>query len=281
MNRTSVPGNVAPSKSLKSLLEVPIPPTEAILNEVRKVVAEPTIRINVLSALASQDVCIVLELIRMANSLQFAAGRPPATTMKASMERLGAGVTIEVLDKLREISQLDEQSGASQLLIAKKRCYRSSQVARALSEVVAKNLADDCEVAGLLYHIGEVLAVVNFKSEFVKLATELPRVKLLYRLEKDHKFDPQKMGIQYLRKLGIPEAILFGIDPEAQSKTPGRGQMKLICQAASEMVLAYESEKWDKLAPGNPIPPKSPIRLLGLNDNQYAALYEKVSGALG
>jgi ribosomal protein L29 len=53
--------------------------------------------------------------------------------------------------------------------------------------------------------------------------------------------------------------------------------MKPICQASNEMVEAFDSNKWEKLAPGKKLAPKSSIRLLQMSDTQYLKLYERVS----
>ena len=267
-------------RSTKSMVDVIIPPQEEHLHQARVLIGEANVRINDLTTALSRDPSIVLELLKLANSMQYSGGRPPALTLKAVIERLGASVIIGTLDSLKTVEQLDQARGAKYLDAAKERCFLCSQVAKVLSEACAKNLVEECEVAALFLHIGEILAVVNFQAHYVKLAQEMPRVKLLYRLEKDFKFEPQKMGLLYLRKAGVPEALLFGIDPEAQSKTPGRTVMKPICAAASEMVLQFQADKWDKLAPGSQIPPKSPLRLLGLSDAQYAGVFEKATAVL-
>lgn len=264
-------------KGSRGVLSVLLPPDAKILSEIRTAAGDSSARLDDLANKISEDVAIALELTKVANSMMYSGGRPPVTTMKTIVERLGAQVTAETLDKMRQIPAIGTGELEHWYALSKRRCRLCSRVARFISELVSKQLAEECELAALFLHLGEVIAVAHFKNEFVALAKELPRSKLLYRLEKDHKFDPFKMAISYLLKVGIPEAVVFGIDPDAQSKSPSRGIMKPICMAASEVVVVYEAEKWEKYAPGNPIPPKSPLRMMGINDQQYVQLYERIS----
>ena len=47
--------------------------------------------------------------------------------------------------------------------------------------------------------------------------------------------------------------------------------------AAGEMVDAFDSNKWERLAPGKNLPPKSNIRMLQVSDSQYLKVYERAS----
>ena len=267
-------------KTQGGVYAVRVPPSTSILPQARTMVADPTLRVDDLADLVHRDPVIVVELLRVANSVQFSAGRPPATNIKASIERLGGATAATTLDDLKNIPQLSSPQVAASLESARARCVRTGLVANVLADILAKSLVDECVISSLLNFYGEMLAAVHLGADYGKLATELPRVKLLFRLEKDFKFDSQKIGINYLRRFGVPEAIVFGFDPEAQSKTPGRGVMKTITQAAADMAVAFEVDKWEKLAPGNVIPPKSPIRMLGLSESQYQSAYERISEVL-
>lgn len=264
----------------RSLSMLTVPPSAQSLAEIRALAAQPSARVDELAALVCQDPVIVIELLKTSNSVEISAGRPPATTVKQAIDRLGAQSLVQVLDRIASTPSIAAPGAEKWLELGRRRCRIAGRAARYLAEVAAKTLVDDCEVAGLLVHYGELLALVSLGEQFVKLANENPRVKLLYRLEKDHRFDTMKNGITYLRRFGVPEAVMFGIDPEAQSKAPGKGAMKMICQAASEIAIAFETEKWEKYAPGQVLPPKSPIRMLALSDPQYAGVYDKCTAFL-
>jgi len=259
----------------KPLSTLSVPPSLNSLTEIRTLAVQPSARVDELAALVCQDPVVVIELLRTANSVEISAGRPPATTVKQAIDRLGAESLVQLLNRIAETPAMTAAGSERWLELGRRRCRIAGRAARYLSEITAKTLVDDCEVAGLLVHFGEILALVSLGEQFIKLASENSRVKLLYRLEKDHRFDTVKNGISYLRRFGVPEAIMFGIDPDVQSKAPGRGAMKTVCQAASEIAVAYESEKWEKYAPGQTLPPKSPLRMLALSDAQYAAVYDK------
>jgi hypothetical protein len=115
------------------------------------------------------------------------------------------------------------------------------------------------------------------KEQYVKLAEEYSRSSVLFRLVQDCKFDVEKMGVNYLRRNGIPEAILFAIEREGRARTPDKTIMKPVCQAAAEVIDAFDSNRWEKIAPGRPLPPKSTLRMLQLTDPQYLKIYERAS----
>lgn len=122
-----------------------------------------------------------------------------------------------------------------------------------------------------------MLAVAHFQDEYVKLAEEHARSGVNYRLNQTMQFDVDKMGLTYLRRMGIPEVLIFAIDRESKSRTPERAVMKPLCLSAAELVDAFDANRWEKLAPGKRLPPKSAIRMLQINDSQYLKIYERTS----
>lgn len=129
--------------------------------------------------------------------------------------------------------------------------------------------------------IGDLVAILHLGAEYVALASENVRNKVLYRLEKDHNFSVESVGVEYLRRLGMPEDVLFCVDRDSQSKTKtDRNIAKGICQAAHEFVTAVETDKWNKYAPGETLPPKSAVRMLQIPTHQYENIYTKLSGML-
>ncbi len=253
------------------------PPEQAIWTESRRLVADKNTRVETLALLASQDPVIAIELLRISNAMYFAGGKSAITTMKQAIIRLGSDVVLETLENLKDRPIFENEDVAFWFEAHRARGKKLAIVAKVLAEAVARTLSDDCEMAALLMRMGEMLAVAYFREEYIKLAEEHSRSGVNYRLAQDHKFDVERMGLNYLRRLGIPEALLFAIDRDGRSRTPDRAIMKPLCAAAQEMVEAFESNRWEKLTPGKPLPPKSAIRMLGLSDPQYLKLYERIS----
>lgn len=258
-------------------LGVILPPDQVILSEARKLIADKNVRVEDVSTCASQDPVIVLELLKSANAMFFSAGRPPITSPKTAIVRLGQQVVQELFDTLKQRGAIEAAQVSGWLEAHRSRCKRAAIVARMLAEVVIKNFSDECQVAGLLAYIGEMIAVAHLREDYVKLADEMPRSAVNYRLAQEHKFDVEKIGLGYLRRNGIPEIILFALDREALSRAPERAAMKPVIMASDEMVESFDGNRWDKLAPGKQLPSKSALRLLQISDAQYAKIYERAS----
>lgn len=258
-------------------LGIVLPPEMDVWRESRRLASDRNVRVEDLAVCASQDPSIVLELLRVANAMYFSGGRPPITTTKAAIQRLGQDIVTETLEKMKERSKLEEEDVRHWFEVHRSRCKRTAIIARVISEVSAKNLSDDSQTAGLMMYVGDLVAVAYFRERYVNLAEDMSRSAINYRLVQDFKFDPEQIGLAYLRRHGIPEAVIFALDRESRAKSPERAIMRPICSAAGEMVEAFDANRWEKLAPGKKIPPMSAIRLLQLSDSQYLKLYERVS----
>ena len=270
-------GQVETTKTAGGVLSIQLPPDPLIWAEARRLVADKNVRVEDLATCASQDPVLVIELLKTANAMYFSGGRPPITATKTAIVRLGSDVVLELLDNINKRPPIDDEDVLHWLEIHRSRCKRAAIIARMIAEVVIKNFSDECQAAGLMSFTGEMLAVAQLRENYVKLGEELSRSAINYRLAQDYRFDVEKMGLNYLRRNGIPEVLLFALDRDALSRTPERAQMKPTVMAAGEMVDAFDSNRWDKLAPGKTIPSKSHIRLLQINDQQYLKLYERAS----
>lgn len=254
-----------------------LPPDPAILAEARRLIADRNSRVEKLAVCAAQDPVVAMELLRVSNAMFFAGGKSSITTMKAAIVRLGSEVVIQVFNSLAERPQLEDEDIERWVNVHRSRCKRQAILAKIIGEAVARPLSDDCEIAALFMSVGEILAVLMLKSEYVKLAEELSHSGVNYKLIQDYKFDVERAGLNYLRRQGIPEALLFAIDREAPPRSPDRVIMKPICASAGELIEAFDTNRWEKLAPGKKIPPKSAIRLLQVSDSQYLRIYERAS----
>jgi len=254
-----------------------LPPDEVVWHEARKLIVDKNARVEDLAVCASQDPVIVLELLKTANALFFSGGRHAIVSARNAIVRLGSDVVLDCLATLDERKKIEDEDIRYWVEAHRSRCRRTGILARMLAEISAKTLADECHTAALLLHVGEMLAVMHLGTGYVKLAEELSRSGVLYRLANDHRFDVEQVGLTYLTRSGIPQLLLFAIDRNATSKSPDKTVMKPVVSGASELVEAFDSNRWEKLAPGRTLPPKSALRLLGLQESQYLKLYERAS----
>lgn len=249
----------------------------AILAQAAKLASKTTTKVDDLALCALQDPILVLELLKLANGTYLSAGRPPLSTASGAIIRLGEDEMLNVLRSLDERPPLTDPDVARIFEKHRSRSRRAGIIARMLAEIVAKTLSEDCHTAGLFLFMGELIATAHFGPTYVKLYESSNPATVLCRLATDHRFDVEKMGVSYLQKHGIPESLVFAIHREGKSKSPDRAPMKPICFAAAEMVDAFDQNKWEKLAPGKQLAPKSAIRFLRLSDSQYMRLYERAS----
>ena len=258
-------------------LSLLLPPDKAVLAEARRMIGDPSTRIEDLAVCASQDPVLVIEILRVANAMFFAESRSQMTSVKAAAIRLGADSGIETFDKLGEREQIGDSEVSRWLEIHRARCKRASIVATIFAEALARPLSEECQVAGLFLFVGEMLAVQHLQERYTKLANESSRSAVLFRLSQDYRIDVESLGLNYLRKHGVPDPITAILDRESRIKSVERAVMKPICWAAGELVDAFDQNRLDKLAPGKIVPPKSALRLLQMTDQQYLKIYERVA----
>lgn len=258
-------------------LRIMLPPDMAVWTEARRMTTDKNVRLEDLAICVAQDPAIVLELIRVANAMYFSAGRPPITTTQTAIMRLGSDVVLENLKKIRQRPLLAEPEVSKWFELHRGRCRRTSIISKIIAEAVAKQLSDDCQTVGLFTFVGDMLAVAFLKERYVKLANTCSRATINYKLGQNFKLDTEALNATYLRRHGVPEVILFALDRNGRAKTPERSLMKPICMGAAEMVEAFDANRWEKLAPGKTIPPKSAIRMIPMSEAQYLKIYEKAS----
>lgn len=264
-------------RSSSGVLALQLPPDRIVWAEARRLVGNKNIRVEDLAICAAQDPIIVLDLLRIANAMFFSGGRSPITSTKSAIIRLGSDVVLSALDKLGERPGFEDPKVARWLEDHRQRGKRISIVSSILAEALARNLTDDAQTAGLFASTGDMLATAHLGPVYVAIAETNQRASVNYRLVQDHKFDCERMGLSYLRRNGIPEALLFAIDRDAASRVPERAILRPICQAAVEMCDAFDAKRWEKLAPGKQLPPKSPLRMLQIPEPQYLKIYERAS----
>ena len=211
-----------------------LPTDPHIWQECRKLVSDKNSRVENLAICASQDPVISMELLRVSNAMYFSGGKAPITTLKTAIVRLGADVVLEHLEELGKRAVVEDEDIRHWIEVHRSRCKRTAIVAKIIGEAVARTLSDDCEAAALFGGVGEMLAAGYLGETYVKLAEEHSRSGVNYRLAQDQKFDVEKMGLNYLKRQGIPEALLFAIDREARPHARQERQRPRLRQPARD-----------------------------------------------
>jgi HD-like signal output (HDOD) protein len=248
-----------------------------VWDEARKLVAEKNFRVEDLSVCALQDPVFVIELLKVANAMYFSASRQAIPSVKNAIQRLGSDVVLDTLMKLKERPWVEEDDVRQWIEINRSRCRRVGIVSKMIGASVATNIGDEIQGAGCLLHFGEVLAIAHFGRGYVRMAESQSRSGLNYKLAQDSKFDVEKIGINYLQRHGVPELLVTTIDRDGAVKQSQYQIMKPACYAASELVDAFDSDRWARMAPGKKLPPKSALRLLNMTDAQYLKVYERAA----
>ena len=253
------------------------PPQPLIWQEAHRLASLKNVRVEDLALCASQDPVLVVELLRVANGISMAGTRAPLTTTTTCIMRLGSELVIETLDQLADRPRITDIDLLKLFEMHRFRCKRAAILARMLAEVVSKSVSDECHTLGGLLFIGEMLAVLHFGPIYGRLYANSSLSSVNYKLSQEHKFDVERMGIVYLERQGIPELLTSAINRDGRIRSPERAIIKPICFASAEMIDAFDSSRWEKLAPGRQLPPKSSLRMLGMNDQQYLRLYERAT----
>lgn len=268
-------GNTTTKGTLQAY-DIRLPCDEQVWNKARPMLPDPKSRMNEIAALLSKDPACVVEFLRISSTMHYSNGKPPVATMKAAIERLGAEAAVQTLEEIKSFQAIDNPRVEKCYEMIRKLGSKASQIATVIAEQLYPTLRDDCQVAGSLIYVGELLAIIHFSEVYADLFEKNNHTKVLYRLEKDFGWSCTKMGVTYLRKLGIPEVVLFALDEQSQVKSPSRAPIKTVVSATVELINAAESGRWPKYAPGQTLPSKSALRLLKMNESQYSNIYERV-----
>lgn len=252
-------------------------PNNLIWRKAKALAADKSARVDELAVCVSQDPVLVLELLKTSNAIFFSPGSNPITSAKTAIVRLGSDSVIELLEGFSTRLPFKDEDSGKWFEFYRGKAKRTSIVCRVLAQTLAPNLKEDCQTSGLFVSVGEMLAVAFLKEKFVDLANNKSASTLPYHLSQHLNFDPEKLGLGYLRSSGIPEQLIFPIDRDARPKQAALTIMRPLVMSARELVDAFDNDRWEKVAPGQKLSSKSNIRLLQMNDNQYLKVYERVA----
>lgn len=262
---------------LSAVYEIRIPPENSVRQKLRTMLPDPNLRLKAGAEIACQDPAVAIELVRAACSMGHSDGRPPVTTLQAAINRLGANAGVETLEGMDAYEEVTDVRQKHWLDRYRRRGKWGSRTAQELASVLATSLVEDCQLAGSLLFVGDMLAILFFGHTYVELAESMSRPKILYKLEKEYSYDVDTIGFNYLEKMGIPEGIMFSLSEAGRAPNPSRTAMKPVMAAAREMVLTFDAGRWQRIAPTASIPPKSAIRMLNFSGRQYVDLYERLT----
>jgi HD-like signal output (HDOD) protein len=237
----------------------------------------PELRVEEIAQTVLRDPVIVLELMRAANALLVRDGRPATTTVTGALIRLGSQLVHDTIKAVMERPQIEDLAVNKAFEIHRERGRKAGIVCRIIADLRAKKFSEDCHTVGVFCSLGEMLAALHLQQSYVQLQCLKNFFNINYRLSQDHHFDVERMRVLYLKRHGVPEDLVFAVDRDGTCKSKERAVLKPICFAAMELIEAFETDRWEKYAPGKTLSSKSTVKRLTLTDAQYAKLYERLT----
>lgn len=261
-------------------LSIEMPAAQYIIDEARRLAVDRNIRVTDLATCVSQDPILILELLRVANSIHFIQDRPAITTAQTAVVHLGSRQVLEVIDKVQERQEIADTDTSEVFEDLRNQAQRISIVARMLANGTRKDLSAEAQTTALMAVLGHMMACYYFGTDYVQLARNNVRTKVVYRLANNYNFDVRYMQLAYLRRCGFPEVIAFALDRDTTCTTPWRQPLRYLVQSATELVQAHEMDRLDRYKPGVNLPTKSALRLLQMGDLQYEKVFERCNDFL-
>lgn len=275
-NRLDTDSSNKSKKAITDPCKILLPVDLNICSTARQFMADGEKPMAAVAACVSQDPVMVLEFLKVVNRLDFAAKEGYVTTLLPALVRLGAQEVIQILYSLRSRPQIKDPCVSFWIDFYRTKGRQLGIVAKIIAEIVVRALQEDCLAAAALMPIGDMLAAAFLEEKYVALAMEVPRAKLIYQLGQKFNFDVETITQRYLNRSGIPEPLVSALNLATKIENPERARSRTVCFAASEMVEAFESDHWNRLEPGRPLPPKSFVRSLWLSQKDYTKVYERV-----
>ncbi len=259
---------------LPKAITIKLPISPSVLEDAYTLATESNVRIADLGKSFLKDPILVLELIKAANNLVANQRRPAIASIDSAIITLGSAQLVNNLESLRPraTSSLDDIEKMMNTL--RIRAVKVSRVARIIAGITNPYLTESATISGLMSSLGDMLACQMLGRVYVDLSKELNRASLVYRLINTRNFDVNKIRVAYMRNYDLPESLVHPMDKSEPCKNHSQAHLRFTIDSALEIVEAYHSGKWDKYAPGRPLPTKSALRLLLLSSVNYEAIYE-------
>lgn len=261
-------------KELSKLSE--IPPKFSVVSEIRKLTESTNINTNKLVSVCMSDPVVIIELIKL---YQFASERNkdrPLVDLKDIVVLLGPGLINELCDQLLEREAFEHELADEYLENARRRCLHAGEVAHFITKTLRGVNPEEARLAAILREMSELQVIIQQPREYLELAESLPRVKLIYQLAKQYKFNAEDASVAYLKRMSCPPNLLQLIDSKMVLSAAERVKLKLICKAVAELIEMVAQETIDKVAPGKPLPARSTLKNLQVTDNEQKSIYEHI-----
>jgi HD-like signal output (HDOD) protein len=282
MSKVSLPSDDNEPKKARPVnyTGIALPPDTLILSEVMKACSENRASRDEFALLLSQDPVLTFDILKDANAIgEKRVNDAGSATLQSSLIRLGSTKTLECLTTSGDKPHSLSKDGVRCFEVHRSRGKRIGLISRMIATSIARSLADEAQVSGLFVSLGDMIITVHLGDEYIPLFDGADtRAALHYALSHEHKLDDEKIGTLYLSKNGIPELLSAPLVREKTGKSKEFTTLRLIVTSAAELVDHFDSNRWDKLAPGKTLPSTSPIRLLNFSDESiYKKLYERAS----
>ena len=233
-------------------------------------------RVNDISECIAFDPVLTIEILKTANSVTHSTSQI-VTSLKQGITSLGVNTISEVIALTHARPRPVHPEITEHVEALRGRARDISAIAAIVAGQAARERVDTCATTGLLATIGDMVVALFLKERYLEIARQFTRrTQIVYRLVKDFQLDPDAVRVEFLRQQGIPSELYSAFVEDGGANSEGAARIRMIVLSAIELVDAQESEKFGNYEPGKTIPPKSQLRMLQLNELQYAAMYEQV-----
>lgn len=268
-------------KPITNPAQILLPPSPQVCKQVKGLLSNKKSRLDELTEELSQDPILIIELLKVVNSIAMAATRGQTLAVSKAIIALGSEQLSSLIENISSRPKLYPAKVAEVFDLQRERCIKTGNVARIIASKKASHLVSAAHTAGTLFSIGDMVAVAFLKETYIKLFEELEvRSKVMYRMAQAYDYDLEVKAVEYLAYNGIPEEVTGILRHSGANLSADAVQVKTICCAAAEMLDAFESGKWEKLGPDKKLNSKSSIRMLQLSERDYASVYEQVGAYL-
>ncbi|MFN8392771.1 MAG: HDOD domain-containing protein [Bdellovibrionota bacterium] len=264
---------VAPQKS-KQTNEVGLIPDIALLIEARVKAGERNVQMKVVSNLILHDPVLTIEFLSYANSVMY--GGAAVADVESAITRLGIKRVIALLSELNGQAPTAPVEVREVIEILRYNCRRYSIVTLILAGVLNPSLVVAARASGLFADIGHMLAAMQLGTKYCEAAKANKRNTLPFRLQKDHNFDVNQALVRYLKAKSVPRLLIMPYDLDEKAKPGAETDLRLLVQAARELIESYDSGKWETYNPNRPLPAKSVLRMLSTLPFQQQRIYQAV-----
>ncbi len=257
-------------------LSTVLPANRAVCAGIRHLLGDQKVQVRELVDLISQDLVIMIELLSKANCVANTS-RGNIKAARVGVLTLGIDKVTRIVDSLLERPSLPEGDLADRVEQVRLNAQRTGVVTSILANVIVPGQGDEALTVGLLTGTGELVAALYLRERYSVIIEQFERkTQIRYRLAQDCGFDLDHVGTEYLRAQGIPMSMVELLDREKPVSNPKQSALRFCTLSAQEMVESFDEGKWENLAPGKKIPPKSAIRMLQLEEAQYEKLYARI-----